>query len=311
MTSASMSAASATDAGAAAWGGASRSVVAGSDSWASSSSCSSSFGGGAGGAGGGFDLTQLAPGTVTGGAPGESQQELAERCNTEGAIDEYDDCYLIKVYNETDEVWAEELPNRGAEYRAPGLTFFTQAVNTGCGQASSQVGPFYCPPDENIYIDIEFLEQRVTIRRGRPVRAAYIMAHEFGHHLQTILGVEPQVQQALAVRSGTRERPVGPAGAASRLLRRRLGPTRRRARQRDHHPRRVDAGTGGGGRASVTTGSRRPPPGGSTRSRSPTGRRSSVSSGTQPASRPATSRPATPLPDLAVALSPRSARGVA
>ena len=51
--------------------------------------------------------------------PGESQQELAERCNTEGAIDEYDDCYLIKVYNETDEVWAEELPNRGAEYPRP------------------------------------------------------------------------------------------------------------------------------------------------------------------------------------------------
>jgi uncharacterized protein len=155
------------------------------------------LGGGAGGAGGGFDLTQLAPGTVTGGAPGESQQELAERCNTEGAIDEYDDCYLIKVYNETDEVWAEELPNRGAEYRAPGLTFFTQAVNTGCGQASSQVGPFYCPPDESIYIDIEFLEQ-LQQRFGADGRyaQAYIMAHEFGHHLQTILGVEPQVRQA-------------------------------------------------------------------------------------------------------------------
>jgi uncharacterized protein len=154
------------------------------------------LGGGAGG-GGGFDLTQLAPGTVTGGAPDESQEQLAERCNSEGAIEQYDDCYLIKVYNETDEVWSEELATRGAEYRPPGLTFFTQAVNTGCGQASSQVGPFYCPPDENIYIDIEFLEQ-LQQRFGADGRyaQAYIMAHEFGHHLQTILGVEPQVRQA-------------------------------------------------------------------------------------------------------------------
>ena len=78
-----------------------------------------------------------------------------------------------------------------------GLAFFTQAVNTGCGQASSQVGPFYCPPDENIYIDIEFLEQ-LQQRFGADGRyaQAYIMAHEFGHHLQTILGVEPQVRQA-------------------------------------------------------------------------------------------------------------------
>jgi predicted metalloprotease len=154
------------------------------------------LGGGAGG-GGGFDLTQLAPGTVTGGAPDESQEQLAERCNSEGAIDQYDDCYLIKVYNETDEVWSEELAPRGGEYRPPGLTFFTQAVNTGCGQATSQVGPFYCPPDENIYIDIDFLEQ-LQQRFGADGRyaQAYIMAHEFGHHLQTILGVEPQVRQA-------------------------------------------------------------------------------------------------------------------
>jgi uncharacterized protein len=148
-----------------------------------------------GGGGGGVDLNQLAPDTVTGGAPGESQQELAERCNTDGAIDRYDDCYLIKVYNETDEVWAEELANQ--DYRPPGLTFFTGAVATGCGQATSQVGPFYCPADENIYIDIDFLEE-LQQRFGADGRyaQAYIMAHEFGHHLQSILGVEPQVRQA-------------------------------------------------------------------------------------------------------------------
>jgi predicted metalloprotease len=152
---------------------------------------------GGGGGGTSFDLSQIAPGAVTGGVSGESQQELSDRCNTEGAIEEYDDCYLIKVYNETDEVWAEELANRGAEYRPPGLTFFTQAVNTGCGQATSQVGPFYCPADENIFIDIEFLEQ-LQQRFGADGRyaQAYIMAHEFGHHLQTVLGIEPQVRQA-------------------------------------------------------------------------------------------------------------------
>lgn len=149
--------------------------------------------------GGNVDPTQLVPpgGQVQGQGSGESTEELSRRCNTEGAIDRYDDCYLIKVYNEINETWEAELSRRGAEYQQPRLAFFEQGVQTGCGQASSQVGPFYCPPDREIFIDIGFLRQ-LQEQFGAQGRfaMAYIMAHEAGHHLQTLLGTEAKVRAA-------------------------------------------------------------------------------------------------------------------
>lgn len=144
--------------------------------------------------GGSVDTDQLVP-------PGNQVQEtgsnaqLETRCNTQGAIDRYDDCYLVKVYNEINEVWTDEFARRGGDYRPPGLAFFTQRVSTGCGPASAQVGPFYCPPDERIYIDIGFLEalQQQFGAQGRYAQA-YVMAHEAGHHLQTLLGTERKIR---------------------------------------------------------------------------------------------------------------------
>jgi hypothetical protein len=155
------------------------------------------LGGGSGLAPGAVDVTGLPTGALDGGASGETLEELSTRCNAEGAIDEYADCFLIKVYNETDEVWAAELARRGEEYRRPALTFFEGQVSTACGPATSQVGPFYCPGDEHIYLDIGFLQQ-LQAQLGAEGRyaQAYILAHEFGHHLQTVLGVERQVRRA-------------------------------------------------------------------------------------------------------------------
>ena len=149
------------------------------------------------GGGSGIDTTQLVPqdGSVQGQGTGEG--DLETRCNTQGAIDKYDDCFLVKVYNEVNEVWTDEFARAGDKYEQPGLTFFTQAVNTGCGQASSQVGPFYCPPDQMIYIDIGFLQQlqQQFGAQGRYAQA-YILAHEAGHHLQTLFGTERKVRAA-------------------------------------------------------------------------------------------------------------------
>jgi predicted metalloprotease len=145
--------------------------------------------------GGGADPTLLFP------ADDSIQSEtgsgdLQQRCNTDGAIDRYDDCFLVKVYNEIDEVWARELTPRSAGYERPALTFFETAVRTdGCGTASSQVGPFYCPGDRSIYIDIGFLAQlqKEFGATGRYAQA-YILAHEFGHHLQTLFGTEAKMR---------------------------------------------------------------------------------------------------------------------
>jgi predicted metalloprotease len=145
--------------------------------------------------GGDVDATKLVP-------PGNQVQEtgstddLKARCNSgPDAIDKYDDCYLVKVYNEINEVWTAEFSRRGDTYREPTLAFFTDAVDTGCGQASSQVGPFYCPPDERIYIDIGFLDQlqQQFGAQGRYAQA-YVLAHEAGHHLQTLLGTERKLR---------------------------------------------------------------------------------------------------------------------
>jgi len=153
------------------------------------------------GGGNGVDTTQLVPqdGPVQG--EGAGTGDLEQRCNTEGAIQQYDDCFLVKVYNEINEVWTDEFARAGETYEQPGLTFFTQAVQTGCGTASSQVGPFYCPPDRSIFIDIGFLDQlqQEFGAEGRYAQA-YIMAHEAGHHLQTLFGTEQKVRASQQAR---------------------------------------------------------------------------------------------------------------
>lgn len=151
------------------------------------------FGGGAG-----LDLSALEQGGGTGQVDGESAAALAERCNAEGALAEYTDCRLIKVFNVADDTWSEEFARRGLEYRPPALAFFEgSTVTDGCGPASASVGPFYCPADETIYFELGFLDQ-LQQRFGLPGQfaQAYIVAHEFGHHLQTVVGTSDKVRAA-------------------------------------------------------------------------------------------------------------------
>jgi predicted metalloprotease len=148
------------------------------------------------GGGSGVDAGPLVPPGGQVQESGGGTSDLKSRCNSSAdAIDKYDDCYLVMVYNEINVVWAAEFSRRGNEYRKPTLAFFTDAVDTGCGQASAQVGPFYCPPDERIYIDIGFLDQlqQQFGAEGRYAQA-YVLAHEAGHHLQTLFGTEQKVR---------------------------------------------------------------------------------------------------------------------
>jgi predicted metalloprotease len=149
--------------------------------------------------GGGADPSQLqlpvGSGQSQGQNGGETRDQLQARCNSSGALDRYTDCRLIKVYNVADDVWSAEFQRRGLPYTSPRFAFFSGATNTGCGQASAEVGPFYCPPDQEIYFELSFLDQlqRQFGAQGQFAQA-YIAAHEFGHHLQTLLGTEPKVR---------------------------------------------------------------------------------------------------------------------
>jgi len=106
--------------------------------------------------------------------------------------------FTATVLADTEDVWKKVFTeNRLGTYEKPTLVLFTASVNTGCGQASSSVGPFYCPADHKLYMDMDFFEELKTRfgAKGGDFAIAYVMAHEVGHHIQTLLGTSQQVRR--------------------------------------------------------------------------------------------------------------------
>jgi len=107
--------------------------------------------------------------------------------------------FIAQVLGETEQVWNDQFRQMGRQYQEPVLVLFSGATQSGCGAAQAQTGPFYCPNDRRVYIDLEFMArlQRQLGATG-DFAAAYIVAHEVGHHVQNLLGILPQVQRAQA-----------------------------------------------------------------------------------------------------------------
>lgn len=103
--------------------------------------------------------------------------------------------FIHVVLAETEDCWQQQFAAMGQTYREPQLELFHGSVESACGNATSAVGPFYCPADEKIYIDLDFYNELHT-RFGAPgdFAMAYVVAHEVGHHIQTILGVSDKVR---------------------------------------------------------------------------------------------------------------------
>jgi predicted metalloprotease len=141
--------------------------------------------GGAGGGAGGGGLDDLTNTTV-GSSPGQ-----AESCRSGAQANERDDCRIVGYVNSVQAYWKSAFGGSGQGYRPATTTFFDGQVNTACGTASSQVGPFYCPTDEHVYIDLGFFDQ-LRAQFGAdagPLAQAYVIAHEYGHHVQNLTGV--------------------------------------------------------------------------------------------------------------------------
>lgn len=105
--------------------------------------------------------------------------------------------FVSVVLKDTEDVWNTLFAQQGGEYQEPVLVLFSGAVNSGCGNASSATGPFYCPLDSKVYIDLSFYDQ-LQSRFGAPgdFAMAYVIAHEVGHHIQNQLGISGKVHQA-------------------------------------------------------------------------------------------------------------------
>jgi predicted metalloprotease len=140
---------------------------------------------------------------------GEGSSELAQKCSTGAEANTSEDCRIVAVVNSVQDYWSSQFARSGLEYRTARTQLFSDATNTGCGSATSAVGPFYCPPDQKVYLDLSFFDEleRRFGAQGGPFAQAYVVAHEYGHHVQNLLGTMDRV-------GGDRE---GPQSASVRL----------------------------------------------------------------------------------------------
>jgi uncharacterized protein len=146
-----------------------------------------------GGGGGAGQLGQLDNVSVGAGA---TPSTIDQDCRTGEDANAREDCRIVAVVNSVQKFWDGTFQRSNRRYAYANTVFFTDAVQTGCGYATSAVGPFYCPADKRVYIDLGFF-QDVGDQLGvsvTPFVEAYVLAHEYGHHVQDQLGVLEQIR---------------------------------------------------------------------------------------------------------------------
>ncbi len=162
------------------------------------------MGGAALGGLGGFGIIVLIIYTLLGGNPGDVLQNMdtGQSQNVPYESTEEEDAlvaFVSVVLADTEVVWTDIFAKQGMEYNAPKLVIFKGSVESACGVAGSSTGPFYCPGDKNVYIDLDFYEElKNKFKAPGDFAMAYVIAHEIGHHVQNELGVMDQMNEIRA-----------------------------------------------------------------------------------------------------------------
>ncbi len=152
---------------------------------------------------------QLAPLDDRSVGRGDTPTEISQECRTGEDANRRQDCRIVGVVNSVQQFWDGVFQRSAKQYPYVDTVFFTDQVQTQCGTASSQVGPFYCPADQQVYIDLGFFDELQSRfgAGGGPFAQAYVIAHEYGHHVQNQQGVlesirgDRQGPESKAVRS--------------------------------------------------------------------------------------------------------------
>lgn len=135
-------------------------------------------------------LNQIQNQVLQGSNSGGKERELTPNEKKQGE-------FVSVVFADTEDIWGKIFSEQGLNYQQPKMVLFTEGVQTECGGASSAVGPFYCPADQKVYIDLTFMNELKSRfgAKGGDFATAYVIAHEVGHHIQTLLGTSNKVRQ--------------------------------------------------------------------------------------------------------------------
>jgi hypothetical protein len=128
---------------------------------------------------------------------GVGAQQLAQQCRTGKDANARTDCRVLGYVNSVQSYWSQAFTQSGRHYQQAETVMFTGQTQTGCGAASAEVGPFYCPRDQQVYLDLGFFDELRTKfgAHGGSFAQGYVVAHEYGHHIQDLLGTMNRVGQ--------------------------------------------------------------------------------------------------------------------